>query len=161
MLLKADQLDEDIKKALAVVFRANKVDEVNEVKMADEVDEVDEVENKDIVDVKDYIGLDLHQHLNLQQNLELRFSSTKNRSKFNSENSLIELLSKAYQNNKTVNSIINAKRASLQKLPPDLAKQGIKLAMGDLTLKGNGKSTRLYMKRKMYAPENLRLFLLQ
>ena len=166
-LLKGDQLDDDIKKALAVIFRANKVDEVDGVDEheIDEVDEVDEDENKNIVDVRDYTGLDLHQHSNLQQNLELCSSSTKNGSKFSSGNSLIELLSKAYQNDEAVNSIIAAKRADLRKLPADLAKQGIKFAMGDLTLEGDDRvgGTRLYVKSKMYVPddEKLRLFLLQ
>ena len=74
-LLKADQLDDNVKKALAVISCANEVDEV------DQVDEVDEIENENIVDVRDYMGLDLHQHLDVQQNLELRFSSIKNDSK--------------------------------------------------------------------------------
>ena len=75
-LLKADRLNEDIKKALTVVFRANKIDEINEideideideVKEANEVDEVDEVDmdskiekNKDIIDVRDYIDQNLY-----------------------------------------------------------------------------------------------------
>ena len=121
-VLKASQFDENIKKALAVMFYANEtneadevdgVDEVDDVNRVNEVDEIDEVENKKIVDVKDYMGLDLHQHSNLEQNLEISFSSTKNGSKFNSENLLNELLSKAYQNNKIVNSIVAAKKASL------------------------------------------------
>ena len=47
-LLKADQLDDNVNKALAAIFCANEVDK-------DEVDKekVDEVENKDIVDVRD------------------------------------------------------------------------------------------------------------
>ena len=65
-LLKADQLDDDVRKTLAVIFCANEVDEVDEVDEIDEVDEVDEVEDEDIVDVRDYIGLDLLQHLDVQ-----------------------------------------------------------------------------------------------
>ena len=165
-LLKADQLDDDIKKALAVIFCANEVDEVDGVDEdeVDEVDEVDEIENKDIVDVRDYMGLDLHQHLNVQQNLELSSSSTKMAGS-RIKNSLENLLDKTYQDNETVNSIIAAKRAGLQKLPADLAKQSIKLAIRDLTLRSDNRvgSTRLYVKGKMYVPneEKLRLFLLQ
>ena len=46
----------------------------------------------------------------------------------------------------------------------DLTKQGVKLAIGDLTLNSDpGGSTRLYVKSKIYVPddEKLRLFLLQ
>ena len=62
-----------------------------------------------------------------------------------------------------MNSIIAAKRAGLRKLPAELIKQGIKLAMGDLIITGSQRSTRLYVKGKMYVPneEKLRLFLLQ
>ena len=80
------------------------------------------------------------------------------------ENSLEDLLDKAYQKDEIVDSIIAAKRAGLWKLPANLTtKQGIKLAMEDLTLRGSGRSTRLYVKGKMYAPDdnNLKLFLLQ
>ena len=153
-LLKTNQLNENVKKALAVVFRANEVDEV---------DEVDEVENKDIVDVRDYIGLDLHQHSKLEQNSEQGSSSTKIAGS-RIVNSLGDLLDKTYQANGVLNSIIAAKRAGLRKLPADLTtKQGIKLAMGDLTIQGDRSSTRLYVKGKMYVPneKNLRLFLLK
>ena len=160
--MKVKHLDDNVKKALAVVFCANKASKVDEV---DKIDEVDEDENKDIVDVRYYMGLDLHQHSGLQQNLELRSSTTKNMSKFNSKNLLSKLLSKAYQNDKTVNSIIAAKRAGLRKPPADFAKQSIKLAIGDLTLEDDDRvsGTRLYVKGKMYVPneEKLRLFLLQ
>ena len=93
--------------------------------------------------------------------MELSFSSTKTGSKI--ERSLENLLHKAYQNNQFLNNIIKAKQEGLWKLPADLTKQGIKFAMGDLTLKGIRSGTRLYVKGKMYVPngDNLRLFLLQ
>ena len=69
-LLKANQLDDNVKKALAVVFRANKAEKVNGIDEVDEVDEVEIEENENIVDVRDYIGLELHQHSNLQHNSE-------------------------------------------------------------------------------------------
>ena len=52
------------------------------------------------------------------------------------ENLFEDLLDKAYQDN-IVNSIIDAKRQGLRNLPADLTKQGIKLAMGDLTLRNS------------------------
>ena len=112
--------------------------------------------------MRDYIGLDLHQHSKLERNLEQGFSSIEMAGS-RIENLLEDLLDIAYQNNEVLNSIIAAKRAGLRKLPAKITKQGIKLAMGDLTLQGSGRSTRLYMKSKMYVPNNkkLKLFLLQ
>ena len=161
-LLKADQLDNDIKKALAVIFCANKVDEVDEVDVDSEIDVDSEVQkNEDIVDVRDYINQDLHQHSELEQISEQGSSSTE-MARSRIEDLLKDLLDKAYQNDE-VKSIITAKRKGLQRLPAGLTKQGIKLATGDLTLKGSGRNTRLYVKSKMYVPndENLKLFLLQ
>ena len=149
-----------------MIFCANGVDEVDEVDKVDEVDEideVDEVENEAIVDVEDYLDSDLSQHIKFEQNLEQSSSNTK-MAESRIENSLEDLLKEAYQDN-VVNSIIDAKQQSLRKLPADLIKRGMKLAMGDLTLEGSGRggSTRLYVKGKMYVPDNesLRLFLLQ
>ena len=105
-VLKADQLDDDVRKTLAVIFCANKADQV------DEVDEVDEVENEDIVDVRDYMGLDLHQHSSVQQNSKKGSSSTEMAGS-RIENSLEEFLDMTYQNDKFLNSIIAAKRAGL------------------------------------------------
>ena len=169
-LLKADQLDDNLRKALAVIFCANTkpnnaaedVDEVDEVDVNSEVDE-----DENIVDVRDYTGLNLRQHTSEDQNLELSSSSTKMAGSRIKDllvrNSWEDLLDKACQNDKVLNSIIAAKRASLWKLPAKITKQGIKLAMGDLTLEGSGRSTRLYVKGKMYVlnDENLKLFLLQ
>ena len=164
--LKADQLDDNVKKALAVVFCANKVNEIDELDNIDEVDEDgvgSEVEkDKNVVDAKDYIGLELNQHSNLQHNLEQGSSSTKMAgSKI--KNSLENLLDKAYQADKVLNSIIAAKQAGLRKLLAKITKQGIKLAIRNLTLKDSRRSTKLYVRDKMYVPnsKNLKLFLLQ
>ena len=73
-------------------------------------------------------------------------------------------LDEAYQDN-IINSIIDAKRQNLWKLLANLIKQGMKLAMGDITLEDSGcsSSTKLYIKSKIYVPDNknLQLFLLQ
>ena len=160
-VLKASQLEDDIKKALAVMFYTDEL--ADEVDVDSEVDVDDEVEkDKNIVDVRNYINQNLHQHSELEQILEQSSSSTKMAgSKI--KNSLEDLLDKSYQKDEIVNSIIAAKQSGLRKLPADLTKQGIKLAMGDLTLAGSGRSTRLYVRGKMYVPneEKLRLFLLQ
>ena len=99
-LLKSDQLDNNVKRALVVIFCANKVDEV------------DEVENENIVDVRDYTGLDLCQHTSEEQNSELSSSSTKMAGS-RIKNLLKKFLDIAYQNNKVLNSIIATKRAGL------------------------------------------------
>ena len=81
------------------------------------------------MDVRDYTGLDLRQHTSEEQNSELSSSNTKMvRSRI--RNSLENLLDKAYQADRVLNSIIAAKQTGFQKLPANLTtKQGIKLAM--------------------------------
>ena len=66
-MLKASQLDNDIKKALAVIFYANKVDEDSKADINSEVDVDSEInvdnkveKNEDIVDVRDYINQSLY-----------------------------------------------------------------------------------------------------
>ena len=92
-LLKAEHLDDDLRKAFAVIFCANSTanNEANDVDdvideladSADEVDEVDEIDevevekNENIVDVRDYMGLDLRQHSDVLQNSELSSSTTE------------------------------------------------------------------------------------
>ena len=110
------------------------------------------------------MGLDLYQPTSEEQNSKLGSFSTETESKI--KKLLKDLLHKTYQNDKVLNSIIDAKRAGLQKLPANLTtKQGIKLAMKDLTLKNSSRkgNVRLYVKGKMYVPseEKLKLFLLQ
>ena len=136
----------------------------SEVDVDSEVDGNSEVEkDENIVDVRDYMDLELYQHSKPEHNLEQGSSSTKMAGS-RIENSLEDLLDKAYQNNE-VKSIIAAKREGLRKLSVDLTKQGIKLAIRDLTLEnsGRGGSVRLYVKGRMYVPseEKLKLFLLQ
>ena len=61
-----------------------------------------------------------------------------------------------------MNSLIAAKQHGQQKLSIELTKQGIKLSMKDLSISKN-EPKRLYVKRRIYMPENkkLQLFLLQ
>ena len=73
-----------------------------------------------------------------------------------------DLLQNVYQKDEVLNSFIAAKQRGQQKLPVELTKQDIKLSMRDLTVSKN-KPKVLYVKEKMYMPENqeLQLFLLQ
>ena len=72
---------------------------------------------------------------------------------------LEEMFEKAYKDNEVVKKIMNAKSHGLRKLPTALTKKGIVLSMGDLKIKNK----QLYVKNKMYVPENeaLQLHLLQ
>ena len=164
-LLKVEHLDDDLRKAFAAIFCANATadaDVDSKVDVDSEIDVDSEVEkDENIIDVRNYINQNLYQHSELERILEQGFSSTEMAGS-RIENSLEDLLDKAYQDN-IVNNIIDAKRQGLRKLLAKITKQGIKLAMGDLTLGGSGRSTRLYVKSKMYVPndQNLKLFLLQ
>ena len=61
-----------------------------------------------------------------------------------------ELFKKAYKDNEIVKKIIDAKACGLWKLPTALTKKGIILSMKDLKIK----SEQLYVKNRMYVPEN-------
>lgn len=67
-LLRADQLDDDVKKALAVIFCANTTAEDGINAIEDNVDNVDDVDDvaeneEDIVGVEDYVEDDGGSHL--------------------------------------------------------------------------------------------------
>ena len=72
---------------------------------------------------------------------------------------LEELFENAYEDNKVVKEIMNAKEYDFWKLPTVLTKKNIVLSMGDLKIK----SEQLYVKDRMYVSENeaLQLHLLQ
>ena len=72
---------------------------------------------------------------------------------------LEELIEEAYERDETVQDIIAAKKKELRKLPLNLIKRGIKLAMGDLKIEND----KLYLKERLYVPdyEPLQLHLLQ
>ena len=171
-LLKADQLNDNVRKVLAVVFSANIVaanaidNAINAIN--DEINIIEDLVNvEDIVDVQDYMKKDGGSpiSINLQHNSnstsEQSFSSAK--TGFKIQKLLENLLQKAYKNDKVVNSIIAAKEQGLPKLSAKSAKQGIKLALRDLTVAIIGNSKRLYVKNRMYVPndKDLQLFLLQ
>ena len=72
---------------------------------------------------------------------------------------LEELIEEAYGKGETVQDIVAAKRKELRKLPLNLIKSGIKLAMGELKLEND----KLYVKGRLYVPdyEPLQLHLLK
>ena len=74
--------------------------------------------------------------------------------------SLEELFEKGYEDDEMVKEIMDAKAHDLWKLLTALTKKSIILSIGDLKIGENGQ---LYVKNKMYVPENeiLQLYLLQ
>ena len=63
---------------------------------------------------------------------------------------LEKLFKKTYEDDEVVKEIMDAKTHGLQKLPTALTKKGIILSIGDLKIK----SEQLYVKNRMYVPEN-------
>lgn len=67
--------------------------------------------------------------------------------------SLIELIDEAYQNDDVTKQILYAKNNGDRKLPDRLIRNGTKLALGDITVKGN----RLYIKKRLWIPASPKL----
>ena len=171
-LLQNHQLDENIKKVLAVAFYINTADEAIDKAIDEEIDEaidkgVNETvdgneKNKEIIDVKEFSGefsgTDTLFSTSSQQIISVLIGNRE--SEIDKMGKLLEeLFNKAYKNNKIVKVIIDAKAHGLWKLPTALFKKGIVLSIGDLKIK----SEQLYVKNRMYVSENkpLQLFLLQ
>lgn len=154
-LLQDHQLDKDVKKALAVTFFVNTANETINKAIDNKVDKIVDG-NEDIINVE--------KHLDKFSGNEDNSTLIPNISKDNEPNatkakSLEKLFEKAYKDNEVVKNLINAKERGLQKLPMALIKKGIVLSIGDLKIKNE----RLYVKNRMYIPENeaLQLYLLQ
>jgi transposase InsO family protein len=70
-----------------------------------------------------------------------------------SESSLSELdplITEAYENDEIVKRLIAAKEQGLRRLPREIMDQGIRLAMGDLGVRGE----RLWVREKLYIPDH-------
>ena len=167
-LLQDHQLDKDIKKALAVAFCINMTDEAIDKAIDKSIDKsVNETvdgneENKEIIDVEEFSNKfsETNNFFStlLQQVIPIPIRDKE--SEIDKTEKLLEkLFKKAYEDNKVVKEIIDAKARSLRKLPTVLTKKGIVLSMGDLKIENK----QLYVKNRMYVPENelLQLFLLQ
>ena len=117
-------------------------------------------ENKEIIDVKEFSDeiLDTPFSTLLQQIISTSIGDREGEND-KTEKLLEKLFEKSYEDNKVVKKIINAKARGFQKLLTALTKNDIRLSMGDLKIK----SKHLYVKNKMYVPEDkpLQLFLLQ
>ena len=139
-LLQEHQLDDDIRKALAVVFCANTIDDDND----NDQDDRSVATEEDATESEEPNA----EHTPVTDVTESSITKT-----------LEELIEEAYEKDETVQDIIAAKKKELRKLPLNLIKRGIKLAMGDLKLEND----KLYVKGRLYVPdhESLQLHLLQ
>ena len=157
-MLQDYQLDEDVKKALTVTFCVNTAinEGVNEIVDRNE-------ENKEIINVEEFF--DEFSRTNnpfstpSQQIISVPIGDREG--EIDKTGKLLEkLFKKAYENNDVVKEIMKAKAHGLQKLLTALTKKSIVLSMTDLKI---GKNRRLYVKNRIYVPENelLQLFLLQ
>ena len=140
-LLQEHQLDDDIRKALKVVFYANTAgddDHDNDQDDRSEITEEDATESEE----------PNAEHISGTDETENPITKT-----------LEELIEEAYERDETVQDIIAAKKKELRKLSLNLIKRGIKLAMGDLKIEND----KLYVKGRLYVPnhESLQLHLLQ
>ena len=142
MLLQEHQLDDDVRKALAVVFCANTADD-------DDDDDNNQNNQSEFIE-EDTTGLE-------EPNAEP--TSVIDETESSVTKTLEELIEEAYEKDETVQDIVAAKRKELRKLPLNLIKRGIKLAMGDLKLENE----KLYVKGRLYVPdyEPLQLHLLK
>ena len=156
-MLQDHQLDEDVKKALAVTFCVNTAINkgvndkgVNEIVDGNKKNE----ENEEIIDIKEFSnkfsGTDNPFSTFLQQIISVPIEDKKGEID-ETEKLLKELFKKIYKDNEVVKEIIDTKVRSLWKLPTTLTKKGIVLLMGDLKI---GKNGQLYVKNRMYIPEN-------
>ena len=142
ILLQDNQLDKDMKKALAIMFYASNVKKVN----------ID----KNIIDAEDYLDNNIVENNNLATDWENTDVKLWNYKK-NAEKSFKKLFANIYKNNKLVQATIDVKVRDMRKLPRKILKQ-VKLSIENLEVKNN----RLYVQGNIYIPDNknLRLYLL-
>jgi hypothetical protein len=159
-LLQESQLDDDIRKALNVLFCPATAD----LATADPttVDPIT-VDNDDAVssistptDLDDLVG-DFEDPETAETALQ---APEKNLEQQDTEATDLEaLVATAYDNDRLVQDIMAAKRLGLRRLPPHILQQGVKLAMGDLEVRDH----RLWVGQRLYIPEdhNLRLRIME
>lgn len=165
-MLQSHQINEDIKKALMVAFcvtTTNGNGNENEIE-PDQIEEIIDVnnyiDNFDQSEDKRPIGQDDYaEESDIGMSNEPQMHEDSHNSDGDDPESLEKLLEDAYEMDKVVKEIVNAKKSGLWKLPQALVKKGIALSMGDLKIENK----RLYIKNRMYVPDNkkLQLYLLQ
>ena len=157
MLLQDHQLDEDVKKALAIAFCVNTADKTINKVIDDVIDKgVNKTvegneENKKIINVKKFSNkISDTSFFTFSQQIISAPIRDREGENDKTEKLLEELFEKAYEDNGVVKEIINAKARGFWKLPTSLIKKDIRLSTRGLKIK----SKQLYVKNKMYIPEN-------
>ena len=159
-LIQDHQLDKDVKKALAIIFYVNTANKA----INNAVDKIVDAnkENKEIINVKEFSNKfsDYSFSTPLQQIIPISIGDGEGEIDKTKRKLLEGLFDKTYKNDKVVKEIIDAKTHDLWKLPTALTKKNIVLSIRDFKI---GENRRLYVKNKIYIPENklLQLFLLQ
>jgi transposase InsO family protein len=129
-LLQAEHLDEDVKKALSVMF------------CADELDDRDEDDDQSVL--SDMPSEDLEQ-LGRELNEETPSGQPETEPR-----DMEALLEAAYSSDQLVQDIMEAKRIGARRIPPHVMAAGIKLSMGDLEVRDR----RLWFANRLYVPED-------
>jgi hypothetical protein len=124
-LLQDHQIHDDVKKALSAMWHLNTVEDEDRVS---ENDTSEALEEETVIDdgapgsetqaVDDALATDGPPEAGMPP-----------------ERSFEDLLSDAYENDRTVQDIIVAKERGVRKLPPHILTRGIKLSMGDLEVR--------------------------
>jgi hypothetical protein len=148
-LLQDHQIHDDIKKALSAMWHLNTVEDED---LASESDASEAFGEETVVD-DDAPGSET------QSGDDVLATDGPPEAGTPPERSLEDLLSDAYENDKTVQDIIAAKERGVRKLPPHILARGIKLSMGDLEVRDN----RLWFCNRLYVPESepLRLHIME
>ena len=133
-LLQEENLDEDIKKALSLLFYDNEIETESEIRS-----EAPENEEENEETSEEATNDDATENTPAEAPNEKEIEGT-----------LDDLLDEAYEADEVAQDIMEAKRKNLRKLPSHLIKKGFRCAMGDLRVTEN----RLYINKKLYAPES-------
>jgi hypothetical protein len=126
-LLQADHLDEDIKKALNVLFCADEIDD------DDQSSVLSDMPSEDLER--------LERELNEESPTGQPEEEPRN---------LEALLEAAYDADRLVHDIMEAKQQGARRLPAHILTAGIKLSMGDLNVQDN----HLWVANRLYVPED-------
>ena len=117
-------------------------------------------ENEEIIDVKEFFDKFSDHFFSTPSQQIISVPIGDGESEIDKTNkSLEKKFFKAYKDDEMVKEIIDAKSHGFRKLPTVLTKKSIVLSIEDLKIKNE----QLYVKNRMYVPENklLQLFLLQ
>ena len=154
-LLQDHRLDDNVKKALFTMWNTNEITPTDNTAVnhtsEDHLDEREEAS-----DISSVFS-DAPSHLTTPEGFDEPTKETSpptlSPDDENESLPLDELIAEAYEQDKVVQDIMVAKERGERKLPLHIMAQGIKLAMGDLTVQDH----RLWYCDRLYVPDNSRL----